>query len=335
MERSYFVGVGDGFPADAALGVDGLLSPGARRMTVLAGVHDSFARAQRLMNELVGWSPDDDVVRRTTHAAAREAAAERPGRGDAGRFAVAAGAIELQVDAGKVPTTEGWRDVKLAAFARREPGAPETIDHWADRALPTPSFRAVIAAVEESGEFAARVRGESDRLGATTAVDATVLGDGAAWIWNLAEEVLPQAECVLDVFHAVEHIGDAVKGTWTDPSEAKSRREAGVSALLADGKPGVDRWIADRFAELPPESDGEALRKLSAYLAAHPTRLGYAKRLAEGRSIGSGLIEGTIKQLVNRRMKRTGARWRVEHVGPLVELIALADQPEWHHFWKN
>lgn len=89
------------------LGVRGLLSPGGERMAVLAGVHDSFARAQRLMGEMLGWAPDDDVIRRATHAAARRAAGARPERRDAGRFAAAAGVVELEVDAGKVPTTGG------------------------------------------------------------------------------------------------------------------------------------------------------------------------------------------------------------------------------------
>lgn len=69
--------------------------------------------------------------------------------------------------------------------------------------------------------------------------------------------------------------------------------------------------------------------ELAGYLAKHPTRLDYAARLADGRSIGSGLVEGSIKQLVNLRMKRTGARCQTAHVGPLAELIALADTPEW------
>jgi hypothetical protein len=311
------------------------MSPGAERLTVLAGVHDSFARAQRLMGEMLGWAPDDDVIRRRTHAAAREAAAGRPRRRDAGRFAAAPGAIELEVDAGKVPTTGGWRDVKVAVFARREPGEPAAVADWADRSLPAPSFRSVVAAIEEAGEFSGRVRREADRLGATTAGDATVLGDGAEWVWNLADEVLPQAEGVLDVFHAAEHIGDAARAIWPAPEAAAPRREAGVAALLAEGKPGVERWIGGLFAELPGGCDGEPLRELAAYLAGHPTRLNYAGRLARGRSIGSGMVEGAIKQLVNRRMKRTGARWRVEHVGPLVELVALADQPEWHHLWAG
>jgi len=41
-----------------------------------------------------------------------------------------------------------------------------------------------------------------------------------------------------------------------------------------------------------------------------------------------------VKQLVNRRFKATGARWLVEHVGPLVELVALADTTEWNHLWN-
>ena len=40
-----------------------------------------------------------------------------------------------------------------------------------------------------------------------------------------------------------------------------------------------------------------------------------------------------MKPLVNRRRKRTGARWRPEHVGPLVELVALIETPEWAEAW--
>ena len=103
--------------------------------------------------------------------------------------------------------------------------------------------------------------------------------------------------------------------------------------MLAEGKPGLDRWLAGVFAEVPTGATTDPLIDLAAYLAKHPTRLNYAERLAAGRSIGSGAVEGTIKQQVNLRMKRTGARWRVEHVGPLVELRALSQTPEWQTLW--
>jgi hypothetical protein len=39
--------------------------------------------------------------------------------------------------------------------------------------------------------------------------------------------------------------------------------------------------------------------------------------------------------LVNRRLKQTGARWKVEPVGPMVEFRALAHGPEWNAYWNN
>jgi hypothetical protein len=302
-------------------------------MAVLAGARDSFARAEALLLELAGWELDDEVIRQLTHAAARRLNASRVDRTDDERFSTAEGFVEVQIDAGKVNTTTGWRDVKLCAIGKRKPGKSATPQQWSDRVLPPPTIRTVVAAVEEAGAFATRVRAETDRLKVTTDDDVTVLGDGAEWIWNLAADVLPQAAGVLDVYHAIEHIGTAVKAIWGESTDATARRQAGVSAVVADGKAGIERWIAGAFCELPAGSSGDELRKLAGYLGSHPTRLSYAARLARGRSIGSGLIEGSVKQLVNRRMKLTGARWRVEHVGPLVELAAVVDTPEWQNFW--
>ncbi len=86
---------------------------------------------------------------------------------------------------------------------------------------------------------------------------------------------------------------------------------------------------------LPAGGDGAALAEALNYFAGHQGRLNYALRLRRGQSIGSGMIEGSIKQLLNRRMKQTGARWKARHVGPFVELCALVDGPEWNALWNN
>jgi hypothetical protein len=303
-------------------------------MAVLAGVRQPFAKAEQLLAELCGWELDDDVIRRLTHAAARHATAGRAGRADAEPFADPARPVEAQIDAGKVNTTGGWRDVKVAVFASRPVGDPATPEQWDARDLPGPRGRTVVAAIEESGAFARRVRAEADRLGVTTAADVTVLADGAEWIWTLAGEVWPQAAGVLDVYHAIEHLADAVKAVWGDGTpQTLAEVSSGRAALLSGGKAGLEGWLGEAFGRVPSGAPTGPLLALAAYLAKHPTRLGYAARLAGGRSIGSGLVEGTIKQSVNLRLKRTGARWRAEHVGPLVELVALADTPDWHALW--
>jgi hypothetical protein len=76
-----------------------------------------------------------------------------------------------------------------------------------------------------------------------------------------------------------------------------------------------------------------AYPKAANYLAGHRGRMKYAARLRQGRSIGSGMIEGTIKQMLGRRLKQTGARWKTEHVAPFVELVALDSSPEWEAYW--
>ncbi len=97
----------------------------------------------------------------------------------------------------------------------------------------------------------------------------------------------------------------------------------------------MTQWIGELTGRIAAGGDGAALGGVLNDFASHQERLNYAVRLRRGQSIGSGLIEGSIKQLVNGRLKQTGARWKVEHVAPLVELGALANGPQWDAFWKQ
>lgn len=146
-----------GFAADGLLGVDGWLTVRARRMACLAGLNDPFRKAERLLAELSGWSVDAETLRRYTHAEASAAAqgrAERTGLPEA--FAEASGVQELHIDAGKVNTPEGWRDVKVAVFACRQRGPAATADDYEQRELPAPTARLTVAAVEDCGAFGER-----------------------------------------------------------------------------------------------------------------------------------------------------------------------------------
>jgi hypothetical protein len=324
------------FAADRVLGVDGWLTPRARRMACLAGVQAPFRQGERLLSELAGWSIDAETLRRHCHA---EAARARAGRGERGglpgQFRQAPGERELQVDAGKVNTPDGWRDVKVAAFACRQRGKPATADDYQQRELPAPAARAVVAAVEEAQAFGRRCAAEAERLG-LSAADLSVLGDGAEWIWNLAQERFSGAAQLLDIYHGVEHLAEAARQALAEGPERERWLDAARRRLIGDGYLGVCEALAE------PLPDAASQQRLSAvagevlnYFCGHQGRLGYAARLRRGQAIGSGLVEGTIKQRVNLRMKRSGARWLPEHVGPFVEFLALADGPEWSEFWAS
>ena len=328
------------FAADPILGVDGYVTRSACRIAVFLGVRQSFKKAERALLETVGWELDDNTIRKLTHAVAKEANANREQRTTAETFAKAAGEPELQIDAGKVNTTDGWRDVKVGVFAKRERGEPSTPADWAEREAPAPTVRSVIAAVEEAGDFGERLAAEAKRLELNNPEELSVLGDGAPWIWNLADRHFPGADQLLDFWHGVEHIGDAAKAVHGQASEqqkeqAKAATKQGKQKLLEDGYWGVTEWVGELTGALAAGGDGAALGDTLNYFAGHQERLHYALRLRRGQTIGSGLVEGSIRQLLNLRMKQTKACWKVEHVGPFVELAALAAGPEWQAFWEG
>jgi hypothetical protein len=60
--------------------------------------------------------------------------------------------------------------------------------------------------------------------------------------------------------------------------------------------------------------------------------MNYAARLRQGKTIGRGMIEGTIKQMLGRPLKQSGAGWKTEHVAPFVELVALNSGPAWETY---
>lgn len=325
------------FAADLILGIDGWMSVGATRMASVAGLDDSFDKASSLLSELSGWSICADSIRRCCHRVARNARRSRAERGgSAEQFSTAAeesSAAELHIDAGKVNTPEGWRDVKVAAFAVRPIGEPSDCRDYTQRELPEPTARSVVAEIEPAAEFADRCTNEARRLVVPAKQKISVLGDGAEWIWNLAGQRFAGSREVLDIYHALEHLADAAREAFGKDEEGFDRwLDTARVKLVGDGYLGA----CEAMTTLPTPPEGnDSVPKALNYLCGHRDRLNYAAGLIGGLPIGSGLVEGTIKQRVNVRMKRCGARWLPQHVGPFVELLAMKNTPEWSEFWNT
>jgi hypothetical protein len=328
---------GGAFPADDTVGLDGSFTRRARRQICHVGTDNPFDRGARTLQELAGWSVDAETIRRLSHAEAARCHRSKSQRLDvAGKFREASGDWGPQIDAGEVNTETGWRDVKVAALAVRKPAQPCTSEGYDQRDPPTPSVRHVIAAIETAEDFGLRCQAEAERIGLPDVTKLTISGDGAEWIWNLAHERFAGAEQNLDVYHATGYLADLSRaGFDTDPEAAKAWTDRARAAPIADGWAGVCQFVYENPAEVRNRSALEAAYpRVANYLSGHQDRMRYAARLRRGASIGSGMIEGAIKQLVARRLKQTGARWRTEHVSPLVEFISLGHTDDWDAYWS-
>ena len=97
------------------------------------------------------------------------------------------------------------REVKLAVFFTQD---KLDDDGYPVRDRDSSSY---IATFEPAAVFADLVKAEGIRRGADHVRQLTILGDGAAWIWNIAAAKFPEATQIVDLFHAREHLHDLAR----------------------------------------------------------------------------------------------------------------------------
>jgi hypothetical protein len=289
------------------------------------------------LKEFCGLSVSDNSIRAVCQQQATQMAQwQREAAEAAQAFRDAAGDVEFTTDGTSVNTWEGWREMRLGIFAKRRPGPPATAEEWAERKLPASEARVAFAAIEKSVRFGARWTRWRQRLGIRDTSRISVLADGARWIWEETSMHLAGACEVLDIYHALEHVADTAKvlhGEGTDA--AKAWTDACREDLLSGGWPAMQQRLQDIKRTVHRKTHRQSLMRLTGYLEHNRTRLNYPQRLQEGRAIGSGQAEGACKHMIGRRLKQTGARWRVRRVNRMATICCLMYSDHWDAYWAK
>ncbi len=315
-------------PLDERLGVDGFVSPHAQRRLCLLGAEHSFERSARLLREVAGLCVCDHTVRRLCDEHGGRMRTWQREAPDAVRpFHEATGDVEFQTDGTCVNTVGGWREVRLSIFAKRPRGVPITdLDAWDEGRLPEPTARIATAAIRSSAALGPQWRKAAARLGIARTAELTALADGAKWIWTELGKNLPGAAGVLDFYHASEHVHAAAVSRGGDAKAIEAWYTARRRTLLESGAAGL-------LAE--SSEPGAAAAALAEYLGPHVDHTPYRHRLAEGRSIGSGMVEGACKTAIGKRLKQTGARWRVRRLERMAALCCLIYSDLFDAYWQQ
>ena len=158
------------------------------------------------------------------------------------------------------------------------------------------------------------------------------LMDGEKPLWAAKREWLEDAVEILDFFHALEHLWKVArcfhKGRAADAFVEHHAR------MFLEGK--VDYAIRN-FRRLLRERKfrGKKQKKVEraiGYFRHNRERMHYDEYLAKGYPIGSGVAEGTCRNLVNDRMELTGMRWEYQGAQSMIYLRALSLNDEWDQF---
>jgi hypothetical protein len=343
-------------PADAALGLEpyAAASPGCAAWLALVGARAPFRQAAELLEELAGIGVGAETVR--AHAGAAGARLERSRREAAehveaereppGPVAAAEGTLVVMADGVQLRYRDDWHEVKVGLVAGCAPGwpAPGTRPGQ-EHALLGPSY---LASRAPAAAFGPLLLAEAARRGALAVVgwehapgsapgdrlpalavlrEAVVLGDGAPWIWHLAEEHFGRRTEIVDWYHAAEHLWAAARALHGAGTPEAAAWAKAATDLLWDEGPGPVRRLLE--AADPPDAEaGEALRLERGSFAANAARMDYPAFRARGLPVGSGAVESAAKHLVQAPMKRAGMRWSEPGAQAILALCAeLAADP--------
>jgi hypothetical protein len=339
-------------PRDAQLGMAGsAMSPGLRKMCARAAAAVPFAAAARLISELAGITLTGKRAGRRAEAGGQAAAAviEAQAAAMQARTLVPLppapplpDILYLAIDGTGVPVTtaeaEGrpgksedgtarTREVKMAvAFT-------QTATDEDGRPVRDPASSSYVATFAPAAAFGTLMAAEARRRGAGHIRQLVILGDGAAWIWNLATTHFPEATQIVDLYHAREHLYDLAKL---------------LEFMLGDHK---DDWLTARLAELD-DGDIEAicaaartfplagkkaadLQTALGYFEHNAHRMCYAHFRKLGMFVGSGAVEAGCKAIVAQRCKLSGMRWTLTGAYGILTLRCLDASGRWEQTWTQ
>ena len=352
LERAYYhcAACGQGScPRDVSLGIGhGSLSPGVLRMVASVGARVSFEESSLLLDQLAAVTVDPKQVERQAEALGREVAADEKqditpmeqtplpptlylgmdGTGIPIRAPELAGRSGKQAD-GSART----REVKLctiwSAESRDREGHP----------VRDPGSVSYSAAIESAAtpdaspvrsEFTERVLRETSRRRFCQAERTVVIGDGAPWIWNIAQELFPKAIQIVDRFHVKQHLSDLSKALHpAQPAQAKLWAQDRHDQL-DDGK------LAALLGALRPfMNSSDETRKCYHYIRRNRHRMRYPRFHQMGLCTSSGVVEAGCKVAIATRLKRAGMHWTVPGSNAIIALRCCILSGRFEDFWER
>ncbi len=171
--------------------------------------------------------------------------------------------------------------------------------------------------------------------GVGAAEKKVVIGDGAEWIWGLADEHFPGAVQIVDLHHARQHLWDLARRLHpNDPVSQKGWLKVHQKRLLDQGK--IEklvlslRSIESANADLP-----DKIRTEADYCERNAERMRYPKFRRQHLFVGSGVIEAGCKTVIGSRLKQSGMFWTVRGANSIIALRCCHLNGNFETYWES
>jgi len=354
LRRPYYLCArcGEGqFPADAELDVEKTLkSPGVRRMLAVVGQDGPFDQGRQRIELLAGLQITAKEVERTAEAVGEDIAAreqEQIQRAMQLDLPIVVGApvpiMYAQMDGTGVPVVktetagrQGKTEGQPSHTREAKLGCVFTQTTWDEEgyAIRDPDSTTYTGAIETAEEFGKRIYLEAWNRGWSRATKKVVIGDGAEWIWNLANEHFSGAIQIVDLYHARQHL-------WELARKLQPNQEPEQKRWMMRHQPKLDGGEIEKLVRYLRSMDAatsqlaETIQTEADYFEKNADRMRYPKFRRQHLFVGSGVIEAGCKTVVGSRLKQSGMFWTVRGANAILALRCCHRNCRFEDYWET
>jgi hypothetical protein len=339
------------FPADVELDIENTdFSPGVRRMQSMVGQDAPFDHGRQQMKLLADLEVTTKAVERTAEAIGADIAAreqEEIHRAVQLDLPIVMGKpiplLYVQADGTGVPVVKketlgraGKTEGQPSHTREAKLGCVFTQTTWDKEgfALRDPGSTTYVGAIETAQEFGLRLYLEACKRGWNRAEKKVVIGDGAEWIWNIADQHFPGAIQIVDLYHARQHLWELARKLYPN-QQAEQERWIVIhkDALLDEGK--IEDLVASlRSIDSSNPELAEKIRIEADYFEKNTERMRYPEFRAQHLFVGSGVIEAGCKAIIGSRCKQSGMFWTVRGANAILALRCCYFNGRFEDYWE-
>ncbi len=337
-------------PVDVALDVEKTdLSPGVRRMLALVGSETPFDHGRQQIELLAGLAVTAKAVERTAEAIGADIAGREQTAVDQAlqlQLPIIAGEpipiLYVQMDGTGIPVVKketkgrvGKTDGQPAHTREVKFGCVFTQTKWDDEgyAIRDLDSTTYTGAIETASQFGNRIYWEAWNRGWERAEKKVVIGDGAEWIWNNAEQHFPGAVQIVDLFHARQHLWGVARLLHPGDIPRQKQWMLRHQPKLDDGK--IDKLVQFlRGIKAATPVVAETIRIESAYFENNAARMRYPEFRQQHLFVGSGVVEAGCKTVIGSRLKQSGMFWTVAGANAIIALRCCHLNNRMESYWE-
>ena len=321
-------------PLDRRLGIDETgITPGMMRMLCRTALELAYKKSESLLTDILGFQP----------CSAREIERITNKHGEKLEKQISAG------PAGDITTLQNCNRGKycLMIDAAMIPGLPDPVEHklaWHDVKLavgidPTDvHLPFYVAGREDVGLFGKRLWHHLESHGLDVANFCLISGDGAHWIWTVADLLFPKVPQLLDFYHAAEHLYATAKLIFPEAQAQKwwhTRLAQLKAGDLVHFFQALKRLANVHPSASPEGEDKYSPEKLLDYFVSNKSRLGYPWAMRNKLPIGTGAVESACRHIPQQRLKQSGMRWSDPGAQSILDLRTLHRNGEFEQYWED